>query len=273
MQSNKPRYLIIQELGSGTFGKVYKVTNGSTIFAMKVIKNPGELAIQELHILKFTNHPNIIRYVDSFMKNDGSLNIVMEFADQGALSTQTLCWPEKKILKFAAQIISALGYLQTNGIIHRDLKPGNILCVSAGNNQILLFKVADFGNAKRVNDVMQDNHYANIYAGTYCYMAPEVLNRLPYTSKADIWSLGAVMFYVCYGKHLFKDNGQVLELNGMIFPLSSNYSSYLQYLVARMLNVNTEQRPNALKLCFEAKQIIQFATQLNPIAQLLSPSG
>lgn len=193
MQPNQPHYDILSCLGQGSFGKVYKVTNGITISAMKVIKNPGKSAIQELHILKFTKYPTIIRYVHEFLEN-GSLKIVMEFADQGALSTQTLIWSEEEIWKFKAQMGCALTYLHDNGIIHRNLKPEDILCVSVGNNQ-RLFIVADFGIAKIVAVATKDNRYTHTYAGTYCYMALEVLNRQLDTVSADIWSLGAVISF------------------------------------------------------------------------------
>lgn len=58
-----------------------------------------------------------------------------------------------------------------------------------------MFKVADFGIARLVDNDTQSNHYANTYAGTYCYMALEVLNRQLDTVSADIWSLGAVISF------------------------------------------------------------------------------
>ena len=131
--------------------------------------------------------------VHEFLEN-GSLKIVMELADQGALSAQTLIWAEEEIWKFKAQMVCALTYLHDNGIIHRNLKRENILCVSVGNNQ-RLFIVTDFGIAKIVAVATKDNRYTHAYAGTYYYMALEVLNRQLDTVSADIWSLGAVISF------------------------------------------------------------------------------
>ena len=66
MLARSHNYAIIRELGRGTFGKVFEVTNGNETFAMKNISNIDEYAIQEPVILKNTNHPNIIKYVDCF---------------------------------------------------------------------------------------------------------------------------------------------------------------------------------------------------------------
>ena len=264
MQSNRPSYLDIQTLASGAYGKVHKVTIENIPFAVKVIENPDKLAIQELLILMLSNHPNIIRCF-GHIPNNRSLIILMEFADQGALCTQTLRWPEEEVWKFIFQIANGLAYTHMGGIIHRDIKPGNILCVSGDNNQPL-FKIADFGLSRFVNDVTKDNHYANTYAGTYCYMAPEVLNGLRYTSNADIWSFGAVISYVCNGSHLFESNDHVRQQNGMMDPLPSHYSLNLRGLVARMLNVNSEQRPNALEICVEADlQVRQLNGMIDPL--------
>ena len=219
---------------------------------MKVINNPNQCAIQEVNILKLGKHPNIVRYFDSFLEN-GSLKIVMEFSDQGTLSTQTLIWTEETVWGFLAQMGSALTYIHRIGIIHRDLKLENILCVSAGNNQIM-FKIADFGIAKLVDVVRQGNHYGNTYAGTYCYMAPEVLNSQPYTFSADIWSLGAVLSFLCNNnRHLFVSNDQVKQLMRIIDPLPFHYSSILRGLVTKMLNVNTHERPSASMIYKEAQ--------------------
>ena len=252
MEPNQHHYSLMKELGHGSFGTVWQVTNGSAIFAMKVINDPNQSAIQEVKILKLAKHPNIVRYFDSFLEN-GSLKIIMEFADQGTLSTQTLIWTEETVWGFLAQMGSALTYLHSIGIIHRDLKPENILCVSAGNNQIM-FKIADFGIAKLVDAIRQGNHYANTYAGTYCYMAPEVLNKQPYAFSADIWSLGAVLSFLCNNnRHLFASNDQVKQLMEIIDPLPDHYSSDLQGLVTKMLNVNTLGRPGASMIYREAQ--------------------
>ena len=210
---------------------------------MKVIANPNQLANEEIKILKLVNHPNIIKYFDSFEKN-GSLNIVLEFADQGTLSTQTFIRTEIEVWGFLTQIGEALKHLHNHGIIHRDLKPDNILCVSAENNQIM-FKISDFGIAKLVDHLTEVNHYTNTYAGTYCYMAPEVLKRQSYTFSADIWSLGAVLSFVCNNNsHLFNNNDQVKQLTVMMNPLPSSYSFRLRDLVTKMLNVNHHERPS-----------------------------
>ena len=121
-----------------------------------------------------------------------------------------------------------------------------------------MFKVADFGIARLVDNDTQSNHYANTYPGTYCYMAPEVLNKQQYTFNADMWSLGAVLSFVCNkGKHLFESNDEVRKLKGMKDPLPKRFSSSLRGVAIKLLSINPKERPSASAIYKEAKEKYQ----------------
>lgn len=122
-----------------------------------------------------------------------------------------------------------------------------------------MFKVADFGIARLVDNDTQSNHYANTYAGTYCYMAPEVLDKQQYTFSADMWSLGAVLSFVCNkGKHLFESNDEVRKLKGMKDPLPKRFSSSLRGVAIKLLSINPKERPSASAIYKEAKEKYQI---------------
>lgn len=255
MLARSHNYAIIRELGCGTFGKVFEVTNGNETFAMKNVSNIDEYAIQEPVILKNTNHPNVIKYVDYFQENY-SMNIVMEYADQGTLSTQTFNWSEQKVWKFLAQIGSALSYLHREGIIYRNLNPDKILCFSARNSEIV-FKVADFGIDKLVDDASQNNHYRNTFSLKCLYMAPEVLKEEEHAFSADMWSLGAVTSFVCNGgKHLFRSNYDITQSEVMIDRLSDHFSLGLRKMIVKLLCVNSKERPIAFEIQKKAEEML-----------------
>jgi serine/threonine protein kinase len=93
------------------------------------------------------------------------------------------------------QLSRAFQYLQLHNIIHRDLKPQNILMT----DDFQTLKLADFGMARSLDQ----NELAATMCGSPLYMAPEVLLKKHYSQKADLWSLGMIMYELLYGKHPF----------------------------------------------------------------------
>lgn len=242
------KYEVVQRVGKGTFGIVYKVKSplNDKIYAVKEIQNISNSSIQELKILKLSDHLHIVKYIDSFLRNH-ILYIVMEFAEQGTLSNNIIyasaC--EKSTWSFLAQMVSALKYVHSKGIIHRDLKPDNILCKFVSTNAKISYQIADFGIAKWVKEDAKNYHYANKHYGTYYYMAPEILKRQPYTENADIWSLGAITSFVCNnGVHFFK-NKDIKTWTGGKSALPEHCSVELKEKVAEFLHPSFSMRPSA----------------------------
>lgn len=99
--------------------------------------------------------------------------------------------PEEKAIKFFCQILNAFQDLVKQKIMHRDFKLANIL-LHEGN-----IKIADFGFAK----LLSSDDYATTMLGSPLNMAPEVLGGNKYNSKADIWSIGACLWEMLYGKY------------------------------------------------------------------------
>jgi serine/threonine protein kinase len=99
-------------------------------------------------------------------------------------------FPEKKALLYFKQLMNAFRSLSANNILHRDIKPDNIL-IKSGH-----LKLADFGFCKRM---ISPDDLTQTVLGSPVYMAPEVLNGDLYNSKADIWSLGVVLFEMLFG--------------------------------------------------------------------------
>ena len=247
-------YTDFVEMGHGTFGTVYRARAkaDNKIFVIKKVENTVSYksrknknsyisAPKEVHILQNAKYSNIIKYFGAFPQNQ-KFYIVMEFANKRTLASQNMDWNEKSIWEFLTQMASALDYLHQERIIHWDVKPDNILCISE-NNSTMTFKLSDFGTAKVFD---KNKLYTNTYCGTPGYMASEVVFRENYTFSADIWSLGAVMSFVCNnGIHLFNDKYDVMRWLGTEDPLPRHFNSFLRNIVNRLLRPNYEERPSA----------------------------
>ena len=197
---------ITETLGKGGFGVVYKVTDeqNGKYYAMKVITSSDasteESAKIEQRALGQMHHANIVRIYAATMRplnrSVTERRMLMEFCEGGTLNSKLAEMTSDKIeRKWMLQISDAVRYMHDKNIVHRDLKPENILLTA-----ILDAKVADFGLAKAfmIDDdgvSASGGPYMKTKAGTNEWMAPEVF-RSKYTAKADVFSLGTVMYAI-----------------------------------------------------------------------------
>ncbi|KAJ7397868.1 Serine/threonine-protein kinase ULK1 [Pitangus sulphuratus] len=161
---------------------------------------------KEIKILKELKHENIVALYD-FQEMANSVYLVMEYCNGGDLADylhtmRTLS--EDTIRLFLQQIAGAMKMLHSKGIIHRDLKPQNILLSYAGgrksNPNNIRIKIADFGFAR----YLQNNMMAATLCGSPMYMAPEVIMSQHYDAKADLWSIGTIIYQCLTGKAPFQ---------------------------------------------------------------------
>jgi len=191
-------YYIDQKIGSGTFAKVYKCTHktNSKVYAMKVIdkrkigKNKLQANLElEISIMARFRHNNLVR-LHHTMRGPKNIFLVMEYCGGGDLANAILKHgplPENVVEPLMAQLACGLEFLWSKNLVHRDIKPQNIL-MTGGLDSIL--KLADFGFARYLGA----SHLAETACGSPLYMAPEVLRREGYNNKADLWSVGCVLF-------------------------------------------------------------------------------
>lgn len=215
---NFESFEILNTLGAGTFGKVFKVRHKQTkqIFAMKVINKKQLIknqqlryAVTECNVLKQIDHPFIIKLHYSFQTPD-YLYMVLDYCPGGDLAFYVMkdVFEEDEAKFFIAELVLAIEKLHSCNIIYRDLKPENILIDVEGH-----IKLADFGLAK---EGIADNKVTTSFCGSPAYLSPEMVNRRGAGKSADIYGIGAVLYEMVYGSPPFYAN----DLNTMYEKIS-----------------------------------------------------
>ena len=245
---NKIKYEIKKKLGQGGYGKVYQVLNKSNnkYYALKEFPIKGETkdniqAIKkEAQILSKFNHKNIVKYYDSLEKDD-KFYILMEYCDDQNLNVfmekhkeKNELIEEKIIYNIIKQICLGLKEIHSKKIIHRDLKPENIFMNK--NNEI---KIGDFGISKELNSYKTFTK-TNKKLGSLYYTAPEILSDGKYNIKADIWSLGCIIYELFNLDFYFLNNmmHEVKQIDENI------YNSKWQKLIDSLLETKYDIRPD-----------------------------
>lgn len=202
----------IKEVGKGAFGSVCLVKRkaDSNVYAMKRVKisqlnkKEQENALNEVRILASISHPNIIGYKEAFFDEETTtLNIVMEYADDGDLESKIqkhiknkTNFSENDLWNYVIQMISGLKALHDIKIMHRDLKSANVFLMKSG-----IVKLGDLNVSKVVKMGL-----VYTQTGTPYYASPEVWADKPYDYKSDIWSIGCVLYELCNLKPPFRGN-------------------------------------------------------------------
>lgn len=252
-------YQIMSEIGAGGMGVVYKAldTRLDRIVAIKCLSSHNNLNEQarqrfiiEARAASRIEHPNICAIYDIGETKDGIPYIVMPYYEgedlRGRMRGTALT--ADSALTISGQICDGLTAAHSHGIFHRDIKPANILLTHSGEVKIL-----DFGVAK-VSGV--ENTSTGTSVGTVAYMAPEQIKGEAVDARADIWSLGVVLYEALTGNHPFaaKQSHEIMYsvLNTTPAPISSYLNSdsrVLDRLTNRMLARNPEDRyPNTRML-------------------------
>ncbi|ORE05940.1 Pkinase-domain-containing protein [Rhizopus microsporus var. microsporus] len=183
-------YKKLKRVGQGASGSVYVALSLATntkvaIKQMDLSSQPRkDLIVTEILVMKESQHPNIVNYLDSFLIRNNDLWVVMEYMEGGALTDviDNNTMTEQQIATVCHETTAGLLHLHSQNILHRDIKSDNILLNAHGQ-----VKISDFGFCAKLTD--QRRKRATM-VGTPYWMAPEVVKQKEYGAKVDIWSLG-----------------------------------------------------------------------------------
>ncbi len=202
-------YELLDVIGEGGMGKVYRAVHPEIgrIVAIKVIR--PELAgsdavsarfFDEARAVNAIRHEGIVDIFDLGRRADGSTYYVMEHLvgeDLAHLAHREGPFPAMEAVALLRQVCTALGAAHRRGIIHRDLKPQNLFVVSRGAERRI--KILDFGVAKLLHADDRPTTSTGVVLGTIQYMSPEQARGEHVDARADIYSLGCILFELLTG--------------------------------------------------------------------------
>jgi calcium/calmodulin-dependent protein kinase I len=249
-------YKLGKELGEGAFSTVkegaHRQSGGS--FAIKIVTkskltHEDEVALKdEISVLKELKHNNIIRLYDVFEENQFYYLVTEKMAGGELFDriVQKSYYNEKEARDVCKILFEALRYCHSHKIAHRDLKPENLLLSSATDDTAI--KIADFGFAKRV----KKPNSLTTQCGTPGYVAPEILEGVPYDQKADMWSIGVIVYILLGGYPPFIEQNQrdlFRKIRKGQYEFHEEYwggvSRDAKDMITGLLNVNCDKRLTA----------------------------
>jgi len=242
-------FKVLEKLGNGSYGTVYKVEcpqRGKAV--LKIIDlahlppKKQQEALKEVQILQNLNHPHVISYYYSCVNNK-QLYILMEYAEAGDLQSlissqkaKRMYLGEKTIWEIAYQVCLGVNYLHSKRILHRDLKCMNVLLNS--ENKV---KLADLGVSK-----LLDNSKVTSQVGTPLYLSPEIVQNKPYDFKADSWAIGCILYNLASLQPPFSGDNLVTLARNIVKSKPNNipqcYSPKLNNFILKFLIKNPLKR-------------------------------
>lgn len=271
-------YEVLELLGSGAFGSVFKVRKknaGQSFLAMKEmsVHNPalgktakdrgrsvGEIVNETAIMKEQLRHPNVVKYHKAFQEKD-KLYVIMELVEGAplgehfnSLKEKGTKFSEERIWHIFIQIILGLRYIhKEKHIVHRDLTPNNIML---GENDKVT--ITDFGLAKQKNP---DASKMTSVVGTILYSCPEVVQSQPYGEKADVWASGCILYQMAtlqppfYSSNMLALATKIVEAKYEPIP-PGEYSDKLFETVTRCLTPNPDERPDIIQVASIISEIM-----------------
>jgi serine/threonine protein kinase len=265
------QYELLEKLGSGGMGTVYKARNRQldTFVAVKVVRdtagddaNAIKRLKNEAQALAALEHPNIVRVMRLQRLDDNQLALVMEYAEGKELASiieQDKTLTPARCRTLMVQCVQALVVAHRNGIIHRDLKPANILVTKDGDEEKV--KILDFGLAKLSEAGSQKLTRTGTVMGSPAYMSPEQARAGELDARSDIYSLGCVFYHALAGNVPFDGDSAfevLLKHTNDSVPLIECSDKSLGQIIAKCTEKDPSDRFESSEKLLEALLVNGF---------------
>ncbi|TMW62224.1 hypothetical protein Poli38472_009717 [Pythium oligandrum] len=260
-------FRLVETIGRGSYGTVHKAINLSSGAAVAVkliskdkLRRPHErrsiekeIETMRVAVERFENgHPHIVRLLCT-KESQHHIYIVLEYCAGGDLADVMKAsrgLSEEQARLYMSQLASGLQFLRSQSVVHRDLKPANLL-LSSRNQANAKLKIADFGFARE----LQSESLAESVVGSPLYMAPELLEYKSYDAKADLWSVGIILYEMLVNDHPFLVVDKSHATNHL--ALRRNIQRYFErYHYIRL--------PEHIKVSPECEELLQGLLRIDP---------
>ena len=252
------RYTVINAIGSGGMGTVYRATDRLTgeVIALKAVNTSSDDNVvfgskgasqdyrislaQEFKTLASLRHPNIISVLDYGFATDKKPFFTMElYEDADTIVKASEEIPLEQKINYIIQMLQALVYLHRREIIHRDIKPDNVLVIDRR------VKVLDFGLAT-AQDLLSGSQKNEQVVGTLAYMAPEILHGSTASRASDLYAVGVMAYEIIARRYPFNTD----SINSMIIQIMSGKVDYeylditesLKTIIQRLMVIDRAER-------------------------------
>ncbi|GAA5901650.1 hypothetical protein JCM6882_006032 [Rhodosporidiobolus microsporus] len=249
-------FQLLRLIGQGSFGSVFRVRKRDTkrIYALKVIRKSGVVdepsgrALQQVwterKILEGNNLSPFLCGLKFSFQDERAFFFALDYKAGGEmfqhLQRDGGRFDEAKVRFYVAEIVLALGFLHDRGIVYRDLKPEN--CLLDGSGHVVL---CDFGLSKVLE--AEPDQKTRTLCGTTSFLAPEVLLDVGYSYSSDFWSLGVLLFEMCFGWSPFYAENRMEEYERILsmeikIPNKKGYGEEVKDLLRRLLERDVPSR-------------------------------
>jgi serine/threonine-protein kinase len=274
------RYTILEKLGQGGMGAVYRGSQHSVgrevaikVISPSLISEPDVIKrfLREAKLASKLAHPNAVAVLDFGQTDDGVFYLVMELVSGRTLDavfkSEHTFRPER-VVRIGTQVCDALEGAHALHIVHRDLKPSNIMVLHRGRD---LVKVLDFGLAKSVASDHTSTTMTNTGAllGTPAFIPPELALGLPCDGRADLYSLGCVLYQLGSGRLPFLSSSthELIALHATErVPAMTGVPAALGRVIDRLLEKDPTRRYQSAT---EARDALEAALE----GRVATPAG
>lgn len=244
-------YDVLEKLGSGKFGQVFRLQHKETgrTYAAKFYKGrrekEREAARKEIELMNYLHHPKLVQCLAAY-DSKPDIVMVMEFIAGGELFERIVDdsfeYSEPTSARYMQQVLEGLQFMHEQSIVHLDLKPENIVCVDKGGT---LIKVIDFGLASKLDPSTP----LTVMHGTPEFVAPEVIGYEPVSLATDMWSIGVICYILLSGESPFQGDSDA-ETLALVTAAQWEFdeesfediSSEAKHFISSLLNKNKRRR-------------------------------